>query len=101
MTATFSEEEYADGTDSLAVSGDSTAVAHKTTETDTHKPEYYLQQIPRTPGDFAVSDSLWCDGLVALYYIYRDKVEDLSLADEALHMLRERFAGHPSLAAMA
>ena len=66
-------------------------------ETDIHKPEYYLQQIPRTPEDFTISDSLWREALVALYYIYRDKVEDEALAEETLHELVERFTGHPCI----
>lgn len=69
-------------------------------ETDIHKPEYYLQQIPRTELDFAVSDSLWREGMVALYYIYRDKLESQSLAEETLRALDERFATHPSVLAI-
>ena len=66
-------------------------------ETDVHKPEYYLQQIPRTEQDFAISDSLWREGMVALYFIYRDKLEDEVLADEVLRELEFRFSRHPSL----
>ena len=66
-------------------------------ETDDHKPEYYLQQIPRTPQDYAVCDSLWREAMVALYYIYRDKLEDEALAEETLRELTERFPGHPCL----
>lgn len=66
-------------------------------ETDDHKPEYYLQQIPRTPQDYAVCDSLWREAMVALYYIYRDKLEDEVLAEETLRELTERFPGHPCL----
>ena len=69
-------------------------------ETDTHKPEYYLQQIPRTEQDYAVSDSLWREAMVALYYIYRDKLEDLELAQETLRQLDERFGTHPSVLAI-
>lgn len=66
-------------------------------ETDDHKHEYYLQQIPRTPQDYAVCDSLWREAMVALYYIYRDKLEDEVLAEETLRELTERFPGHPCL----
>jgi hypothetical protein len=66
-------------------------------ETDTHKPEYYLQQIPRTPQDYAVSDSLWREAMVALYYIYRDKVDNEPLAEETLRELEKRFPNHPVL----
>ena len=102
-TSSYDEELAEETNDSIQEGGDSTAVAttHKTRETDTHKPEYYLQQIPRTPEDFAASDSLWREGLVALYHIYRDKVGDQDLADATLRELRERFAGHASLQAIA
>ncbi len=69
-------------------------------ETDNHKPEYYLQQIPRTPQDYAASDSLWREALVALYYIYRDKVEDEALTAETLRILDERWGTHPSVLAI-
>ena len=83
------------GMDSLAL--DSTVTATPKIETDDHKPEYYLQQIPRTPQDYAASDSLWREAMVALYFIYRDKLEDEPLAEETLHELTERFPGHPAL----
>ena len=80
-----------------SLSSDSTMQKRPALETDNHKPEYYLQQIPRTPQDYAVCDSLWREGMVALYYIYRDKVEDEPLADETLRELERRFADHPLL----
>ena len=86
--------------DTTAVAGDTTYTAVAAIETDQHKPEYYLQQIPRTPQDFANSDSLWREGLVALYYIYRDKLESEELAEETLFELEKRFAPHPSIAAI-
>ena len=69
-------------------------------ETDTHKPEYYLQQIPRTEEDYAISDSLWREAMVALYYIYRDKVEDEALAQETLRELERRFPNHACVKAI-
>ena len=101
VTAIYTDEEAVPETDSLAPMGDSVTLAPFVPETDNHKPEYYLQQIPRTPEELAVSDSLWCDAMVALYYLYRDKVEDESLAEETLRALTERFADHPALAAIA
>ena len=69
-------------------------------ETDNHKPEYYLQQIPKTEQDFAASDSLWREAMVALYYIYRDRLEDEPQAQETLRLLDERFGAHPSVIAI-
>ena len=96
MSASLSDENDETSPDSL--SSDSTRVPAPKIETDAHKPEYYLQQIPRTPQDFELSDSLWRDAMVALYYIYRDKVEDEPLAAETLRELERRFNGHPCLA---
>ena len=96
VVSVFPEEMMAEGTDTLNLVQDSVS-RPAPIETDNHKPEYYLQQIPRTPQDFAASDSLWREAMIALYYIYRDKVEDDFLAEETLHELIERFTGHPSL----
>ena len=90
------------GLDSLGMDSLGTDSLSKTLkmETDIHKPDYYLQQIPRTPEDYALSDSLWRDALVALYYIYRDRLEDEALAQETLRFLDERWGNHPSVLAI-
>lgn len=99
VVASFSDydtdEDDADGLDSIPTT-DSTTIT-PTYETDTHKPEYYLQQIPRTPEALAMSDSLWRQAMIALVYIYRDKVQDEALAMEAMHQLEQRNASHPEL----
>ena len=94
-----SYEDELEGLDSLSMDSlakDSLAMIPKQ-ETDIHKPEYYLQQIPKTEQDYAISDSLWREALIALYYIYLDKLQDEELAEETLRKLVERFTGHPSL----
>lgn len=101
VTVAFDEETYSEETDSLSLAADSLQTTpQQTYETDIHKPEYYLQQIPATPQQMAVSDSLWREAMVALYYIYRDKVEDEPLATQTLRELEQRFAGHPALEAI-
>lgn len=99
VVASFSDydtdEDDADGLDSIPTT-DSTTIT-PTYETDTHKPEYYLQQIPRTPEALAMSDSLWRQAMIALVYIYRDKVQDEALAMETMHLLEQRNASHPDL----
>ncbi|MBQ6983322.1 MAG: tetratricopeptide repeat protein [Paludibacteraceae bacterium] len=99
VVAAFGEDELDAEADSTQLAGDSTAT-RPVQETDTHKPEYYLQQIPRTPQDYALSDSLWRDAMVALYYIYRDKLEDEPQAQETLRELEKRFPAHSSVAAI-
>ncbi len=85
------------GLDSLGA--DSTKITARV-ETDTHKPEYYLQQIPKTEQDYIVSDSLWREAMIALYYIYRDRLMDEPLAQETLDALDKRFGSHPSVLAI-
>lgn len=81
------EEETADAETEEQVADSAVAVV----ETDTHKPEYYLQQIPKTEEDFALSDSLIADALYDLIYIYQDKVEDQALAEETFAEFERRF----------
>ena len=99
VVASFTDSDIDDdennGLDSIPTN-DSTTLT-PTYETDIHKPEYYLQQIPRTPQDLAVCDSLWRDAMIALVYIYRDKVEDHLLAMDAMEQLEKRHAGHAAL----
>ena len=92
-------EELENESDSTMLASDSTSVRPKQ-ETDIHKPEYYLQQIPRTEQDYAISDSLWREAMVELYYIYRDKLDDEEQAQETLRALDERFGMHPSVLAI-
>ena len=66
-------------------------------ETDIHKPEYYLQQIPKTPADIAESNELLARALYNMVYIYRDRVGDQSLADETFREFCKRFPEHELL----
>ena len=77
---------------------DSTAMADVApVETDTHKPEYYLQQIPKTEEDIAQSNELLARALYNMVYIYRDKVGDQQLSDEAFEDFCKRFPNHELL----
>lgn len=66
-------------------------------ETDTHKPEYYLQQIPKTEEDIAQSNELLARALYNMVYIYRDKVGDQQLSDETFEDFCKRFPNHELL----
>ncbi len=59
--------------------------------TDTKNPQYYLQQIPKTPADIAASDSMIATALYNMVFIYQDKIEDQALADETFNQLVRRF----------
>ena len=100
MSATLDEENDELEGDSTMLATDSIETPKFVPETDTHKPEYYLQQIPKTEQDYAVSDSLWREAMVALYYIYRDKLEDEALTQETLRELERRFPNHACVTAI-
>lgn len=68
-----------------------TALAAVPQETDNHKPEYYLQQIPRTEADFQQSNELIAAALYNMVYIYRDEVGDQALSDATFYDFLRRF----------
>ena len=80
-------------TDSLAEeTGQQAAV-----ETDDHKPEYYLQQIPKTEADIIQSNEMIAAALYNMVYIYRDRVGDQELSDETFRDFCKRFPNHELL----
>ena len=95
MADNDAEEDTDNPTDSTAVR-DSTKQAF-VPETDNHKPEYYLQQIPKTEADLALSDSLIRQALINMVYIYQDKMEDQALADATFEDLCRRYPHHAAL----
>lgn len=66
-------------------------------ETDIHKPEYYLQQIPKTPADINHSNELLARALYNMVCIYRDQVGDQTLVDETFKDFCRRFPTHELL----
>ena len=84
------DEEQALSTDSIGTDSIKNTV-QETTETDNHKPEYYLQQIPKTDEDFWQSNLLIANALYNMVYIYRDKVGDRALSDETFREFCRRF----------
>ena len=48
--------------------------------TDTKDPQYYLQQLPRTPEEIALSDELIVDGLYNMGVILKNDLEDFEAA---------------------
>lgn len=89
FTTDDNNDDMTQGKDSL--SSDSTAQNGPKLETDNHKPEFYLQQIPKTEEDLALSDSLIADALFNLIFIYQDEVGDQQLADETYAEFKRRF----------
>ena len=95
----FDEEDEEDeemATDSL--SGDASLAETETAmEMDDHKPEFYLQQIPKTEEDIAESNELLARALYNMVYIYRDRVDDQTLADETFWTFCKRYPNHELL----
>lgn len=82
------EEDELAANDSVAA--DSAAVVAPV-ETDNHKPEFYLQQIPKTEADFQRSNEQIASALYNMVYIYRDEVGDRALSDETFADFLRRF----------
>ncbi|MCL2650823.1 MAG: tetratricopeptide repeat protein [Candidatus Azobacteroides sp.] len=81
--------------DETGLSQDSTVVPKTAEElaaaNDPKNREYYLKQIPLTEEDVAASDEIWMDGLFNMGIIYKDNLEDYSLAIDAFNDLNKRF----------
>lgn len=95
-TPSEEDEEQALSPDSIGVDSTKTMV-QVPQETDNHKPEYYLQQIPKTEEDFRQSNTLIANALYNMVYIYRDKVGDRALSDETFREFCRRFPSEERL----
>ena len=94
----FADEEEEEGLENDSTNNTAGELAQtETIETDDHKPEYYLQQIPQTPEDIAQSNELIANALYNLVYIYRDHVGDKALSDETFQDFCKRFPNHELL----
>jgi tetratricopeptide (TPR) repeat protein len=80
-----------------SISNDSIAKQPTTREMDDHKPEYYLQQIPKTETDIAQSNELIANALYNMVTIYRDRVGDQELSNETFEEFCKRFPTHELL----
>ena len=58
---------------------------------DTEDPQFYLQQIPKTEEDIEAANLIIEDGLFNMAVVYKDKLEDASLALETFEVLDTRF----------
>jgi len=86
--------------DSLTAANDSTALsevngkeaAADTLANDPHNREYYLVQIPFTEEQVAESDNIIKDGLYHSGVIFKDKLDNLKLAEKNLLRLTNHYA---------
>lgn len=63
----------------------------KQRETDPKKEEYYLQDLPLTPGAVDSSDRIICNDLYEVGFIYQDMLHDYPRAEETFESLLSRF----------
>ena len=89
-TPFISEDENTDVEPNDSIPADSTTTV-KPRVTDVYDPAYYLQQIPRTPEDFAQSDSMIVQSLTSMFFIYKDMLEDTVQAQATFEDYRRRF----------
>lgn len=74
--------------DSLAMAGGMEA---DSLVTDNKDPRFYIQQIPLTEEAMAESDAILSDGIYHCALIYKDKLEDFSLAEKSFGRLMDEF----------
>ena len=90
---TFAATDYDDEApaDSLAADSTATVALADSVVTDVHDRMYYLQQIPFSEEQMAESNAILQDALFNAGIIYKDRLEDFSLAEGALVRLNSQF----------
>ncbi len=88
MNTTFGD---APTEDTAVAEGDSVAGITATKVNDVKSPEYYLQQIPRTQQQMAFAHGEVATALYNMGYVYKDRIEDLALAQETFDELERRY----------
>lgn len=96
MSSTIDDEQTDTSAAGDSITNDSVANLPPM-EMDDHKPEYYLQQIPKTEADIAQSNELIANALYNMVAIYRDRVGDQALSDETFEEFCRRFPSHERL----
>ena len=96
--ANYDEEDEKEMTDSLGnpLSEDQIAEVkkaeeEKAKEADPHYPEYYLVQIPKTDEERQNAENIIQEGLFNMGIILKDKLEDVTAAENAFNELDTRF----------
>lgn len=85
--------DYSEDNDSIPLDslGNPIEMVPDSAVTDNKSPEYYLAQLPVTPEQIAESNAIIKDGLFNMGMIYKDKLEDYQLADEAFGRLDKQY----------
>ena len=86
-----SEESNENYVENDSVEGETRETSSNNLVTDNKDPQYYLQQIPKTDEDIAVSNAQIADALYQMVGIYRDKLEDELNAQQTEEEFARRF----------
>lgn len=86
-------EQTSDSIQTDSLSGEKASAV----SSDPKDPQYYLQQIPHTEEELQQSDTLIADALSKMVTIYRDQLEEPTLADATFKELKRRFPGDSRL----
>lgn len=73
---------------------DSLDQVNDSAQNDPHKREYYLAQIPFTEEQVAASNAIIMDGLYNSGVIFKDKLDNLALAEKQFHRLETQYADY-------
>lgn len=102
--ATFEETNYdeeaeeKDAVESTVPDSAALAARADSLANDIHNRIYYLKQIPFTEEQLAESNNILKDALFNAGVIYKDKLEDFSLAENDFNRLIRQFPDYPDMA---
>ena len=87
----YNDETIAKGDSSKVTGKGSGSLKADSVITDNKNPEFYLQQVPLTESAMKESNDILSDGLFNMGLIYKDKLEDFSLAQKTFMRLYTQF----------
>ena len=74
-----------------------TQAANDSLQNDPHNREYYLAQIPFTDEQVAASDDIIKEALLQSGIIFKDKLDNLPLAEKQLQRLHTQYSDYPQM----
>lgn len=91
------EDSLAALVDSIATDSMAMNAVPDSLVTDNKNPQFYIQQIPLTEEAMAESNVILSDGLYNCGLIYKDKLEDFTLAEGAFNRLMKEFPDYQQM----
>jgi tetratricopeptide (TPR) repeat protein len=97
----LTDEEALEQEDSLELSqsaSDTSMTRPDSAVNDPHKREYYLKQIPFTAEQIEASNQILTDGLYHSGVIFKDKLDNLRLAEKSLRRITDEYPQYKNMA---